>query len=78
MPDRITTGEGTVNCVIRDGGFVESASQTIPIQLQRIDIDIFPEGGDLIGGIPCRFYVEAFTKKGEPADINGNLFLLFF
>jgi hypothetical protein len=34
-------------------------------------VNIYPEGGDLVGGVSNRFYVEAFTRTGDPADITG-------
>ena len=36
--------------VIQDGGVVETASKTIPILLQTVDLEFYPEGGDLIAG----------------------------
>jgi hypothetical protein len=71
LPKTITTGEGTLVCRIQDGGVVETASKTIPILLQTMEVNIYPEGGDLVGGVPCRFYVEAFTRTKDPADITG-------
>ena len=32
--------------VIEDGGVVETASKTIPIVLQTVDLSIYPEGAN--------------------------------
>jgi alpha-2-macroglobulin-like protein len=52
---------------------VESTSKTIPILLQKIDVKIYPEGGELVQGLESRCYFEAFTNKGEPADISSEV-----
>ena len=36
LPAEIEEGEGTLTCVITDGGVVETASKTIPILLQTM------------------------------------------
>ena len=61
LPRSIARGEGSLAFVIEDGGVVETASKTIPILLQTVDLSIYPEGGDLVAGLPNRVYIEAFT-----------------
>ena len=36
--------------VIEDGGVSETATKTIPILLQTVDLAIYPEGGSLVAG----------------------------
>ncbi|MFK7789979.1 MAG: hypothetical protein AB8C95_10885, partial [Phycisphaeraceae bacterium] len=71
LPDKIERGEGSLTFVIEDGGVVESASKTLPILLQTLDLQFFPEGGELIAGVENRVYFEAKTPFGKPADIKG-------
>ncbi|MDB4624670.1 MG2 domain-containing protein [Rubripirellula sp.] len=71
LPRKIERGEGTLAMVIHDGGVVETASKTIPILLQTVDVELYPEGGDLIAGLPNRVYFEAFTPANKPADLAG-------
>jgi len=71
LPANIARGEGTLALVIDDGGAVETASKTIPILLQTVDLQMYPEGGDLVAGLPCRVYLEAKTPAKKPADIAG-------
>ncbi len=73
LPGKIPRGEGTLALVIEDGGVVETASKTIPILLQTVDVQIFPEGGDLIEGYPNRVYIQAMQPNGKPADLVGKL-----
>src|SRR5262245_30342508 len=71
LPTSITRGEGVIAMVIEDGGIVETATKTIPILLQTIDLAIYPEGGDLVAGLPNRVYVEGRTPAHKPADMAG-------
>jgi alpha-2-macroglobulin-like protein len=71
LPSEIARGEGVLAMVIQDGGIVETASKTIPILLQTIDLSTYPEGGDLIAGLPNRVYLEGRTPAQKPADMAG-------
>src|SRR5882672_6148667 len=71
LPAAIARGEGVIAMIIQDGGTVETATKTIPILLQTIDLAIYPEGGDLIAGLPNRVYLEGRTPTQKPADMVG-------
>ncbi len=73
LPHDIPRGEGTLALIIEDGGVVETASKTIPILLQTVDLKMYPEGGDLIAGYPNRLYIQATLPNGKPADLAGKL-----
>ncbi|MCA9173147.1 MAG: hypothetical protein KDB14_01470 [Planctomycetales bacterium] len=73
LPEELKRGEGTLSFGIHDGGVVENAAKTIPILLQTVDIQLYPEGGDLVAGLPSRIYFEAFTPAGKPADLAGKV-----
>ena len=55
--------------IVDDSGAVETATKTIPILLQTVDLSIYPEGGELVAGLSNRVYVEALTPAKKPADI---------
>lgn len=71
LPTQIARGEGTLALSIQDGGVVETASKTIPILLQTVDLNLYPEGGELVAGLSNRVYLEARTPAQKPADIAG-------
>lgn len=73
LPRQIPRGEGTLALTIEDGGVVETAAKTIPILLQTVDLQTFPEGGDLIAGCSNRVYVQAKQPNGKPADLAAKL-----
>jgi hypothetical protein len=73
LPKTIAVGDGSLSFIIEDGGVVETASKTLPILLQTMDITFYPEGGDLIAGLASRVYVQAKRPDGKPADIVGRI-----
>lgn len=73
LPSAIGDGEGTLALVVEDGGVQETAAKTIPIVVNRIRLETFPEGGDLVSGLETRIYFEARTPKGKPADVKGRI-----
>ncbi|MDR3613322.1 MAG: MG2 domain-containing protein [Candidatus Obscuribacterales bacterium] len=73
LPSELKDGEGTLSLVIQDGGVVETASKTIPILMQKVDLQIYPEGGDLVAGFKNRVYIQAKQPNGKPADLKCNL-----
>ncbi len=73
LPESISVGDGSLAFVIEDGGVVETASKTLPILLQTMDIAFYPEGGDLIAGLSNRVYLQARRPDGKPADIEGRI-----
>lgn len=73
LPKILGDGEGTLVMVVRDGGVQETAAKTIPIVVNRVKLALYPEGGDLVAGLPTRLYFEARTTKGKPADVAGRV-----
>lgn len=73
LPQEIERGEGTLSFAVEDGGVVETAAKTIPILLQTVDLSMYPEGGELVAGLPNRVYLSALTPAKKPADIAGEI-----
>ena len=71
LPEKLTEGDGTLAFIIHDGGTVETAAKTIPILVDNYTVDFYPEGGDLVAGVPNRIYVDARQRNGKGADIAG-------
>jgi len=73
LPPKIEKGEGSVDVIVEDGGVTESKSKTIPILLQKVDIQLYPEGGELVAGLPNTVYFQALTPWNDPVDIQMKL-----
>ncbi|MBI2377225.1 MAG: hypothetical protein HYV07_24710 [Deltaproteobacteria bacterium] len=73
LPSRIERGDGLLTVLVEDGGITESVSKRIPIVLKKVQLSLFPEGGELVVGLPSRVYVEAKNTIGKPADVEGRI-----
>jgi len=71
LPKEIERGEGRLSIAIDDGGTIETAAKAIPIALDKLEIDFYPEGGDLVAGLSNRCYFAARTTLGKPARVLG-------
>ncbi len=57
------------------GGVTEGFTKPLPLTTRRLNVEFFPEGGDLIAGVSNRVYLRATTTTGKPADVVGTLLL---
>jgi hypothetical protein len=73
LPPSIERGAGSVTVTFSDGVTQETLNKPIPIVLNKLDIEFYPEGGDLVAGAPCRVYFQALTTLGKPADVSGRV-----
>ncbi|HSK03650.1 MAG TPA: MG2 domain-containing protein [Kofleriaceae bacterium] len=73
LPGSIARGDGLLTILAEDGGVTESIQKPIPIVLKKLSLAVFPEGGDLVDGVPGRVYFMARTPAGKPADIEGKV-----
>ena len=71
LPKEIERGEGLLSVAIDDGGTIETAAKPIPIALKKLDVEFFPEGGELVAGLASRCYFTARTTLGKPAALKG-------
>lgn len=51
----------------------ESVAERVPVIGRNLIVEFFPEGGNLVAGVPCRVYFRATTPDGVPADIRGTI-----
>ena len=73
LPDFIQRGQASLTVQVDDGGNVEPLVRTVPIALKKLQVDFFPEGGDLIAGGPNRVYFQARTTLDKPAELKGHI-----
>lgn len=74
LPKDLTSSDGLLNITLEHKGQTESISRAIPIVLNKIDLQFFPEGGDWFAGIPTRMAFKALNEFGKPADVEGTIF----
>lgn len=73
LPKKMDKGAGQLVVVVDDGGNQETMAKTIPINLGKVDVEFFPEGGDLIAGVENRVYFTGRDPVGEPVHIEGEI-----
>jgi TonB-dependent SusC/RagA subfamily outer membrane receptor len=73
LPKVLESNDGLLNVVVNYEGNTESISRSVPIVLNQIDLQFFPEGGDWIAGVPTRLAFKAMNEFGKPADIEGDI-----
>lgn len=73
LPQSLGSSDGLLNIQVEHQGRQEAISRAIPIVLNKIDLQFFPEGGEMAGGLPCRVAFKALNEFGKPADVEGEL-----
>lgn len=71
LPKDLKTNDGLLNVMIDYNGSTESISRSIPIVLNKIKLQLFPEGGDLVSGLQSKVAFRALNEFDKPADIEG-------
>ncbi len=71
LPDDLNTTDGLLQALVSSGGVEESISRSVPIVLNKIRLQFFPEGGELVAGSNGRVALEAVNEFGKGADVEG-------
>lgn len=71
LPKDLNTIDGLLNAMIDFEGRTESISRSVPIVLNKIDLQFYPEGGDMVSGMNSRVAFKAVNEFGKPADVEG-------
>lgn len=71
LPEKLESADGLLNIQTDFNGQSEAISRAIPIVLNKIDLQFFPEGGDAVAGLPCSMAFKAVNEFGKPADVEG-------
>jgi uncharacterized repeat protein (TIGR01451 family) len=73
LPARIERGDANLSVVFDDGGSPESITKPIPVVLKKLNVEFFPEGGDLVAGLTNRVYFQVRSTLDKPADLRGSI-----
>ncbi len=73
LPTLIKNGVGHLSVVVDDGATQETQTKTIPIQLGRVAVEFFPEGGYLVDGLLNRVYFTARDTLETPIHMAGEV-----
>lgn len=73
LPADLKTNDGLLNVMFEYKGQTESISRSVPIVLGNIDLQFFPEGGDLVASLTCGVGFKAVDEFGQAADVEGEI-----
>lgn len=71
LPENLESNDGLLNIMIDYEGQTESISRSIPIVLNNISLNFYPEGGDMVNNLNTNIAFRALDEFGKPADIEG-------
>ncbi|MBA3665030.1 MAG: hypothetical protein H0W61_12590 [Bacteroidetes bacterium] len=71
LPKKLKSNDGLLNIMIDYNGSTESISRSIPIILNTVKFNMFPEGGDLVSGLEGNVAFRALNEFDKPADVEG-------
>ncbi len=74
LPKNLQTSDGLLNVMLNYEGQTESISRSIPIILNFVKLNFFPEGGDLVADLQCKVAFRSLNEFDKPADIEGTLY----
>ncbi len=68
LPRDISKGQGTLALQLPNGNLVETWTQPFRIETGKLQIDCYPEGGNLIAGVLNHVYFQLRNLAGEAVD----------
>jgi hypothetical protein len=72
LPGQVDQGAALLHAWFDDGSGADRFTWPVPV-LDRLHVDFYPEGGELVAGLPCRVYFQATTQLDQPVEIDGQL-----
>lgn len=74
LPEKLDDNDGILNLSANYKGKTESVMRAVPIILNNISLNFFPEGGTFIENVTSKIAFKALNEFGKPADISGSVF----
>jgi hypothetical protein len=77
LPQTLDEEQALLKILVQNGKQKEKLTQAIPVVASRLAVDFFPEGGDLLAGVPNRVYYRIRTPQGDPVNnLQGSVVIL--
>lgn len=73
LPKTIEKGSASMTVTFTDGGARESIQKPIPITLKKLFVEFYPEGGQIVAGVPNRVYFQVRNTLDKPAELKGKV-----
>jgi hypothetical protein len=76
LPKELESNRVKVKVVLTDGKQRETFEQELAVVPSKLGIDLCPEGGDLVAGVPSRVYYRVRSPRGTPVNPEGRVIVL--
>ena len=73
LPKDLLSTDVVLNVLIPFNGTTESISRSVPVVLDNIDLQFFPESGKIILGTTNTIAFKALNEFGKPVDVSGDI-----
>lgn len=73
LPNDLSSNDGLLNITVNYNAYTEAISRSIPITLNKIDLQFMPEGGTQVNGIANNIAFRSLDEHGKPVDIKGEI-----
>lgn len=73
LPDPLGTADGLLRVKLDYEANPESISRSVPLLSSKLQLGIYPEGGDLVTGLTSKVAFLALDEWGKPADIRARI-----
>jgi hypothetical protein len=71
LPAKLKTRDVQMIVKIEYDGLTESINKAVPVSSENISLAFFPEGGDLIAGLPARVAFTSTDEHGKAVSVEG-------
>ena len=73
LPQTIRSADGLLNVMINYEGSTEAISRSIPLVMNNLNVQFFPEGGYLVENAEGNLAFKVTNEFGKPADVEGEI-----
>lgn len=73
VPAEVERGDARIVARARVGGLVETTIRPFLVPTGRLSVEFFPEGGDLVVGVPARLYAQVRDALGRTIEAAGTI-----
>jgi len=73
LPNDLASTDVVLNVLIPHNGTTESISRSVPVVLDNIDLQFFPESGKTIVKASNKIAFKAINEFGKPVDVAGSI-----
>ncbi|MCD2258377.1 TonB-dependent receptor plug domain-containing protein [Psychroserpens luteolus] len=73
LPKELSSTDVVLNILIPYKGSTESISRSVPVVLDNLDLQFFPESGQIIAGTTNTIAFKALNEFAKPVDVSGDI-----